>query len=146
MKKTRSRFNWKKTPTRCGEKGHFGMAGLECIADANNPVPVAVIYAIDTSHGMVMDRRPLRGKERFNFLDSQAHRSWMGRALGSHQDIFRQLAALSRAVPVYRLQRPRSLQGMEEATAFLRQMHPDMAITPPLLNSEEFTSGEQHDR
>jgi hypothetical protein len=102
-----------------GTKGHFGMAAIQPVEAIQQPVPLAAIYALNTPAGDRVRRSPLRGKSAFVFLESQAHRGWMGRNLGLHNQLFGHIATLAAAVPVYRLDRPYALDRMDEIACLL---------------------------
>jgi len=107
------------TRAASGTKGHFGMAPIQCTAMVGRPFPVAAVYALDPPSGDKVKRTLLSAKDAFIFLDSQAHRGWMGRNLGLHGQLFRHTAALAAAVPVYRLQRPCALERLDEVVELM---------------------------
>jgi len=106
-----------------GMKGHFGMAAIQPIEAIQQPVPLAAIYALDAPAGDKMGRSLLRGKNAFAFLESQAHRGWMGRNLGLHNQLFGHIAMLAAAVPVYRLDRARALDRLDEVACLVEATH-----------------------
>lgn len=106
-----------------GTKGHFGMAAIQPTEAIQQPVPLAAIYALDTPAGDKVGRSLLRGKSAFVFLESQAHRGWMGRNLGLHNQLFGHIAMLAAAVPVYRLDRRCALDRMDEVACLVEAAH-----------------------
>jgi hypothetical protein len=106
-----------------GTKGHFGMAAIEPTEANQQPVPLAAIYALDTPAGDRVGRSLLRGKNAFVFLESQAHRGWMGRNLGLHNQLFGHIAMLAASVPVYRLHRTCALDRMDEVACLVEAAH-----------------------
>lgn len=113
-----------------GMKGHFGMAAIQPMEAIQHPVPLAAIYALDTPAGDKVGRSLLRGKNAFVFLESQAHRGWMGRNLGLHNQLFGHIAMLASAVPVYRLDRTCALDRMDEVVCLVEAAHNAFACPP----------------
>lgn len=105
-----------------GTKGHFGVASFDAAKTART-APVAAIYALAPPEGDAVSHKQLRGKDAFVFLESQAHRAWMGRGLGLGVQLFRCIGAVAAAVPVYRLERPRSLERLDETVRLLERAH-----------------------
>jgi hypothetical protein len=106
-----------------GMKGHFGMAAIQPMEAIQQPVPLTAIYALDTPTGDKVNRSLLRGKNTFVFVESQAHRGWMGRNLGLHNQLFGHIAMLAAAVPVYRLDRPCALDRVDEVACLVEAAH-----------------------
>jgi hypothetical protein len=106
-----------------GMKGHFGMAAIQPMEAIQRPVPLAAIYALDTPVGDKVGRSLMRGKNAFVFLESQAHRGWMGRNLGLHHQLFGHIAMLAAAVPVFRLDRMCALDRMDEVICLVEAAH-----------------------
>jgi hypothetical protein len=84
---------------------------------------LATIYALDTPAGGKVSRSLLRGKDAFVFIESQAHRGWMGRNLGLHNQLFSHTTLLAAAVPVYRLDRPCALDRLDEVACLVEAAH-----------------------
>lgn len=106
-----------------GRKGHFGMAAIQPVEAIQHPVPLAAIYALDTPIGDRASRSLLRGKNAFAFIESQAHRGWMGRKLGLGGQLFGHIAMLAATVPVYRLERPCALDRVDEVACLVEAAH-----------------------
>lgn len=106
-----------------GSKGHFGMAAMHAVATIQQPVPLGAIYALDTPAGDRAGRSPLWGRDAFVFIESQAHRGWMGRNLGLHEQLFGHIAILAATVPVYRLDRPSDLDRVDEVACLVESEH-----------------------
>ncbi len=87
-----------------GWKGHFLIG--EQIADVRAASPVSAIYLLHSSAADTIDITPLRGAAAFLPLRTQIHRSNMGAEMGLRGRIFRDLAMLLQAVPVFQLSRP----------------------------------------
>ena len=68
-------------------------------------------------------RSVLRGKNAFAFIESQAHRGWMGRKLGLGGQLFGHIAMLAATVPVYRLARPYALDRVDEIACLVESEH-----------------------
>jgi hypothetical protein len=106
-----------------GTKAHFGMAAIQPMEVIQRPIPLSAIYALDTPAGDKINRSPLRGKDAFVFVESQAHRGWMGRSLGLCNQLFVHVAVLAAAVPVYRLDRPCALDRVDEVACMVEAAH-----------------------
>lgn len=106
-----------------GQKGHFGMAALQHVEAIQQPVPLGAIYALNTPAGDQASRSVLRGKDAFAFIESQAHRGWMGRKLGLGGQLFGHIATLAATVPVYRLDRPCALDRVDEIACLVESGH-----------------------
>ena len=106
-----------------GRKGHFGMAAIKTVGTIQQPVPLGAIYALDTPAGDRARRSPLWGKDAFVFIESQAHRGWMGRDLGLHEQLFGHIAILAAKVPIYRLNRPCGLDRVDEVACLVESEH-----------------------
>jgi hypothetical protein len=106
-----------------GPKGHFGMAAIQPLKSIQQPVPLGAIYALDTPSGDQVSRSLLRGKSTFVFIESQAHRGWMGRNLGLCEQLFGHIAMLATTVPVYRLDRPCALDRVDEVACLVEAAH-----------------------
>lgn len=106
-----------------GPKGHFGMAAMQTVEAIQQPVPLGAIYALDTPAGDRVSRSPFWGKDAFIFIESQAHRGWMGRNLGLHGQLFGHIATLATTVPVYRLDRPCDLDRVGEVACLIESEH-----------------------
>lgn len=111
------------SPAAHGAKGHFGVAGVQTFEVVQRPVPLAAIYALNTPAGDSVRRSLHGGISAFAFVESQAHRGWMCRNIGLHNQLFGHIAALAAAVPVYRLDRPCALDRMDEVARFLEAAH-----------------------
>lgn len=118
-----------------GTKGHFGMAAIQSASAIYRPVPLTAVYALDAPGGDEVIRTPLRGKEAFVFLNSQAHRAWMARDLEIHNQLFQYLTTLASSVSVYRLTRPHSLKRIGETVRLLESAH--VSSRPPAAQMEE---------
>jgi hypothetical protein len=106
-----------------GSKGHFGMAAMHTLEAIQQPVRLGAIYALDKPAGDRASRSPLWGKDAFVFIESQAHRGWMGRNLGLHEQLFGHIAILAAKVPVYRLDRPCDLNRVDEVACLVESEH-----------------------
>jgi hypothetical protein len=106
-----------------GSKGHFGMAAMHTLEAIQQPVRLGAIYALDKPAGDRASRSPLWGKDAFVFIESQAHRGWMGRNLGLHDQLFGHIAILAAKVPVYRLDRPCDLNRVDEVACLVESEH-----------------------
>jgi hypothetical protein len=106
-----------------GPKGHFGMAAIQPVEAIQQPVPLGAIYALDTPPGDRASRSIVRGKNAFVFIESQAHRGWMGRNLGLCEQLFGHVAMLAATVPVYRLDRPSALDRVDEVASLVEVAH-----------------------
>lgn len=106
-----------------GTKGHFGMAAIRPMEAIQHPVPLGAIYAMETPAGDKASRSLLRGKNAFVFIESQAHRAWMGRNLGLGKQVFGHIATLAATVPVYRLERPCDLSRVNEVASMVEAAH-----------------------
>jgi hypothetical protein len=106
-----------------GQKGHFGVAAMQHVEAIQQPVPLRAIYALDTPLGDHAGRSALRGKNAFAFIESQAHRGWMGRKLGLGGQLFGHIAMLAATVPVYRLHRPYALDRVDEIACLVESEH-----------------------
>lgn len=106
-----------------GQKGHFGIAAIQHVETIQQPVPLGAIYALDTPAGDQASRSVLRGKSAFAFIESQAHRGWMGRKLGLGGQLFGHIAMLAATVPVYRLDRPYALDRVDEIACLVESEH-----------------------
>lgn len=106
-----------------GTKGHFGMAAMQSMGAIQHPVPLAAIYALDTPAGDNLGRSLLKGRNAFAFVENQAHRGWMGRNLGLHNQLFGHIAMLATAVPIYRLDRPCALDRVDEVACLVEAAH-----------------------
>lgn len=106
-----------------GPKGHFGMAAIQPSEAIQHPVPLGTIYALDTPSGDQASRSLLSPRDAFVFIESQAHRGWMGRNLGLCEQVFGHIVMLATAVPVYRLDRPCSLERVDEAACLVEVAH-----------------------
>jgi hypothetical protein len=111
-----------------GTKGHFGMAAIQPMEAIQQPVPMEAIYALDMPAGDKVGRSLLRGKNAFVFLESQAHRGWMGRNLGLHNQLFGHIAMLAAAVPVYHLDRTCALDRIDEVACLVEAAHNAVCI------------------
>jgi hypothetical protein len=126
-----------------GLKGHFGMAAIQLVEAIQQPVPLGAIYALDTPTGDQLSRSLLRGKNAFVFIESQAHRGWMGRNLGLREQLFGHIAMLAATVPVYRLDRPCALDRVNEVACLVEAAHSAVCmphrtgIAPGTRNSRE---------
>jgi len=119
-----------------GPKGHFGMAAMQTVEAIQHPVPLGAIYALDTPAGDRARRSPLWGKDAFVFIESQAHRGWMGRNLGLHQQLFGHIAILAAKVPVYRLDRPCDLDRLDEVARLIESEHNAVCMATSLELSQ----------
>jgi hypothetical protein len=106
-----------------GEKGHFGIAAFGAAEPVTTPLPLAAAYALDLPQGDRISATSMSRRDAFLFIESQAHRVWMGRGLGLTAQIFHQLCALAAAIPVYRLERPNSLDRLDQVAALLEEAH-----------------------
>lgn len=106
-----------------GPKGHFGVASLQPMKAIQQPVPLGAIYALDTPAGDRVSRSSLWGKDAFVFIESQAHRGWMSRNLGLHEQLFGHIAILAATVPIYRLDRPSALDRVDEVACLVESAH-----------------------
>jgi hypothetical protein len=111
-----------------GRKGHFGMAAIQPVEAIQQPVPLGAIYALDMPVGEQASRSLLRGKNAFAFIESQAHRGWMGRKLGLGGQLFGHIAMLAATVPVYRLDRPCALDRVDETACLVEAAHNAVAM------------------
>jgi hypothetical protein len=109
-------------------KGHFGMAAIQSVEAIQQPVPLGAIYALDTPSGDQASRSIVRGKNAFVFIESQAHRGWMGRNLGLCEQLFGHVAMLAATVPVYRLDRPCALDRLNEVACLVEAAHNAVCI------------------
>jgi hypothetical protein len=106
-----------------GPKGHFGMTAIQPLETIQQPVPLGAIYALDRPAGDRASRSIVRGKNAFVFVESQAHRGWMGRNLGLGAQLFSHAATLAATVPVYRLDRPCDLNRVDEVACLVEAAH-----------------------
>jgi len=106
-----------------GQKGHFGMAAMQTVKAIHEPVPLGAIYALDAPAGDRARRSRMPGKDAFIFIESQAHRGWMGRNLGLHEQLFGHIAILAATMPVYRLDRPCDLDRVDEVASLVESEH-----------------------
>jgi hypothetical protein len=106
-----------------GPKVHFGMAAIQSVEAIQQPVPMGAIYALDRPEGDQASRTRIRGKEAFSFIESQAHRGWMGRNLGLCEQLFGHITILAGSVPVYRLDRPCDLDRVDEVACLVEAAH-----------------------
>ncbi|HEX5234718.1 MAG TPA: hypothetical protein VFW25_05240 [Silvibacterium sp.] len=106
-----------------GPKGHFGMATMQTVEAIQQSIPLGAIYALDAPAGERASRFLLRGKNAFAFIESQAHRGWMGRKLGLGGQLFGHIASLAATVPVYRLDRPCALDRVDEIACLVEAEH-----------------------
>jgi hypothetical protein len=106
-----------------GPKGHFGVAAIQSVEAIQQPVPLGAIYALETPSGDQASRSLLPGRDAFVFVESQAHRGWMGRNLGLCEQLFRHIAMLAATVPVYRLNRPCDLGRVDEVACLVEAAH-----------------------
>ena len=126
-----------------GAKGHFGMAAMHTVEAIQQPVPLGAIYALDTPAGDRASRSPLWGKDAFVFIESQAHRGWMGRNLGLHEQLFGHIALLAATVPVYRLDRPYALDRVDEVACLVESEHKAICGATGSERSQECTIRER---
>ena len=106
-----------------GPKGHFGMAAIQPSEAIQHPVPLGAIYALDAPSGDQTSRSLLSARDAFVFIESQAHRGWMGRNLGLCEQLFCHGATLAENEPVYRQDRPNSLERVDEASCLVEAAH-----------------------
>src|SRR6185312_956473 len=81
------------------------------------------IYALDAPAGDQARRSRMPGKDAFVFIESQAHRGWMGRNLGLHEQLFGHITNLAATMPVYRLERPCDLDRVDEVASLVESEH-----------------------
>lgn len=132
--------------SRQGPKGHFGMAAIQTVDTIQQPVSLGAIYALDKPAGGRVTRSPLKGKDAFVFIESQAHRGWMGRNLGLHKQLFGHIAILAATVPVYRLDRPCDLDRLNEAACLVESEHDAVCMATGLELRHGRHGGAIHER
>jgi hypothetical protein len=100
-------------------KGLFGVARPGLNEPVTQSVPLVAVYAIAERSAERCARIPLGFSDAFAFLNSQIHRAVAGQRLGLTERLLQQTCWLATAVPVYRLDRPRSFDRLGEATALI---------------------------
>lgn len=104
-------------------KAHFAMTDPKSPEAPADAVPITAIYGLAAPGGDRVRATPMQGKEAFAFLDSQAHRKWMGRKLGLGEQLFRQICMVASAVPAYWLERPCGVERIGEIASLLETAH-----------------------
>lgn len=127
-----------------GPKGHFGMAAIQPAGAIQQPVPLGAIYALSTPSGDQPSRSLLQSKNAFVFIESQAHRGWMGRNLGLCEQLFGHIAMLAATVPVYRLDRPCDLDRVDEVARLVETAH-NAVCAPTEMEFRQGTRNSQED-